>query len=518
MVVPAKSQFRYKEDSRELFKGAVPLWKNGLPDISKAFPQIDQERAVVVEFDFTRLETFLNNGKVFDEESVVVLTSPLPTSAIKAMYLKSQLAIDDFLLRLTDDVVADRDLFGVLGAASTIAVEGVYEINDYIEPERVINFADRFGGAIKSLELLAGPFSSGIDYPAILSSTCIEHCGLGGPKNFDHKINQAIAVDDRAIIESLIDILSNIYPEQGFDQDSVLAEIEEKLSTLESEYQTGVRRWLDFCRKVVRSEKELPELDDRGDIIKRGVLLFLMRPELERLRSALHSPISPGASVFSVAVFLSGFFTGIFRLGSEYKGSFSEYSQFTEHLVEAFWCSPQTGVESIYEEHPKYGTSLALKINGVGLWSREIQKNLILARVQSLAASRRYDLQYDYEKHRLTYVLTLNEGRTQRIYIELTKPLKADFEVIRFISPCQDLSGSKRKRVLTKDKAIDLLLRNSRDDMNCSFAVSEPMAAIVVEATQVVHTMDDEELELLLTHVATVADEYERDVLGRDFY
>ena len=141
-----------------------------------------------------------------------------------------------------------------------------------------------------------------------------------------------------------------------------------------------------------------------------------------------------------------------------------------------------------------------------------------MARVQSVARTKSYELEYDYENHRLSYVLTLNEERKQKVYVELIKPLAGGSEVIRFISPCQDLSGSKRQRVLTKDKIIDLLLRNNRDDMYSSFAVSDSMEAIVVYATQMVHTMDDDEFELLLNHVAKVADEYERDLLGKDFY
>jgi hypothetical protein len=518
MVVPAKSQFRYKEDSRELFKGGLGLWKDGMPEISTAFPQMDQERAVVIEFDFTGLETFLEKGKVLDEESVVVLNAPLPVSAIKTIYLKSQQAIDDLLLRLTDDIVADRALFGVLATSSTIEVASDYQIEDFVEPENIINFVDRFGGAIKSLELLASYYTTGVDYAALLSRICVEHYGFCSTDSDDPEKIAAISADDRAIIEALLDVLSKTYPEQGLDQDSVLAEIEEKLRPLEHKYQDGIRTWLDYSRKVVSSEKDVRELDDKGEIIKRGVLLFLLRPELERLRSAPDSSISPGSSVFVVATFLSGFFTGMFRLGSEYKRNFSQYSKFSENLLDAFWCSAVKDFESVHELNEVHAASTVMRINGVALWSRKIRKNLTLARVQSVARTKSYELEYDYENHRLSYVLTLNEERKQKVYVELIKPLAGGSEVIRFISPCQDLSGSKRQRVLTKDKIIDLLLRNNRDDMYSSFAVSDSMEAIVVYATQMVHTMDDDEFELLLNHVAKVADEYERDLLGKDFY
>lgn len=518
MVVPAKSQFRYKEDSRELFKGAVGLWKGGMPDISTTFPQVDKKPVVVIEFDFTHLAPFLEKGKVLDEDTVVVMNAPLPVSAIKAVYLESQQAIDDLLLRLTDDVIADRSLFGVLGDYSVVDVASHYNIGSFVEPGNVINFIDRFGGALKSLDVLARRFPSGVDNAALLFVICVEHYGFGSKESDNLEKIAPIQADDRAIIGALLDILSNIYPEQGFDQDSALAKIEEKLRPLDEKYQEGVSRWLDFSRKVLRSEKDVPELDDKGDIIKRGVLLFLLRPDLERLRLTPDSSISPGNSVFTVAAFLSGFYTGMCRMRSEFKGSFSEYSFFCQNLLDAFWRIEMKDFEFFHEVDAVNGASLVFGINGVNVWSRKIQKNLTLARVQSVARSTHYDLQYDYKKHRLSYEHTLAEGRTKKVYIELIKSLAGGSEVIRFISSCQDLSGSKRKRVLTKQKVIDLLLRNNRDDMYCTFAVSDSLEAIVVEATQIVRTMDDDEFVMLLNHVATVADEYERDVIGKDLY
>tara|TARA_B110000902_G_C13720598_1_gene365008 strand:- start:313 stop:477 length:165 start_codon:yes stop_codon:yes gene_type:complete len=54
--------------------------------------------------------------------------------------------------------------------------------------------------------------------------------------------------------------------------------------------------------------------------------------------------------------------------------------------------------------------------------------------------------------------------------------------------------------------------------MYCAFAYSERRKAIVAEAMQIVRTMDDDEFVTLLKYVSKVADEYERDVLGRDQY
>ena len=54
--------------------------------------------------------------------------------------------------------------------------------------------------------------------------------------------------------------------------------------------------------KVLEAEVTLPELADRGDIFKRALLLFFVRPDLDRLAAATNS--WPGPAVLSVAAFL----------------------------------------------------------------------------------------------------------------------------------------------------------------------------------------------------------------------
>ena len=147
----------------------------------------------------------------------------------------------------------------------------------------------------------------------------------------------------------------------------------------------------------------------------------------------------------------------------------------------------------------------------------QIRPNAVLARVLNQARAQGIKVNYDYENQELYHKRDMGNGRTQTIYIELITPLKKGLDVIRFVSPCMDLSG-KQLRSLKKDTAIDFLKRNCEDSMYCAFAYSEKRKAIVAEAMQIVKTMDDDELVALLEKVAEVADEYERDVLGRDKY
>ena len=89
-------------------------------------------------------------------------------------------------------------------------------------------------------------------------------------------------------------------------------------------------------------------------------------------------------------------------------------------------------------------------------------------------------------------------------------------DVIRFVSPASICLEQGRKKSLTKAKAVDLLARNNDEVTYCSFAYSDRRKAIVVQATQIVRTMDDDEFEMLLKFVGAVADEYESEVVGKD--
>jgi hypothetical protein len=142
---------------------------------------------------------------------------------------------------------------------------------------------------------------------------------------------------------------------------------------------------------------------------------------------------------------------------------------------------------------------------------------MILARVLNQAKSAGYDFSYDFDKDEIYYKFHLENDRSQTVYIEKLEPLAEGFDVIRFVSPCLDLSSGIAKK-LNKTAAIDFLKRNTDESMYCAFAFSERRKAIVVEATQIVKTMDDDEFVTLLKYVALKADTYEREVLGKDDY
>ena len=93
---------------------------------------------------------------------------------------------------------------------------------------------------------------------------------------------------------------------------------------------------------------------------------------------------------------------------------------------------------------------------------------------------------------------------------------RPDATGIRKMHP-RNLEGSREKK-FTKNMAVDLLERNSESDMFCRFSKSRKRNAIVVQVDQIVKNMDDGEFRSHIDQVAIVADNYEKQVLGKDKY
>ena len=278
-----------------------------------------------------------------------------------------------------------------------------------------------------------------------------------------------------------------------------------------------VNKWLSYVRKVLESEIVVPVLSDEGEIFKRAILLYFLRPSLDRLSEASKSSISPGPKVLSIAAFLAGYANGLTRMGSEYKGDYRAFTEFTKLLLNSLWCKSKYALNFVKEPLGNFGACFVYEINNERLIRFRVEQDITLARVLNQAKSAGYNLSYDFDKNEIYYKFHLEDNRSQTVYIEKLEPLADGFDVIRFVSPCLDLSTGLAKK-LTKATAIDFLKRNTDESMYCSFAFSERREAIVVEATQIVKTMDDDEFVTLLKYVALKADAYEREVLGKDNY
>ena len=520
MLLPSGAQFRYKVDSREGYGGAIPFWKAGLPLSDDYSEMLRDERTVIIECHIDDVMKYGGRFIIREDERLLAVNCPIPLLSVTAFYMTSKEIIDDFVMRVPNDVVLDSATIMVIPQISYFDSEAIVELEvvEVIAPQ--MTFIDSIGGGVRALLRFIPDELADYHYIRDLLNTCLRAYGLTYLKTKTISSDDTaskLTDSDKIIFLALIPILADIRVEDGFDPLIVLEQLASEITVRQVGYDEGIGQWVDYVRKAVGAEVEVPVLADERDIFKRAVLLFLLRPNLDRLENSRSSSIAPGPTVLSIAALFAGFANGLTRMGPEYKGSYREFNRFTKSLLDALWCKAELVLNVIHQTDDDYGASEVYEVNKEILFTRNIKQNVVLARVLNQAKSTGYDLHYDYDNHELYYEFDMGRDRRQIVYIELISPLAPGFDVIRFVSPCLDLS-SKNLRSLKKDVAIDFLKRNCEDSMYCAFAYSERRKAIVAEAMQIVRTMDDDEFVTLLKYVSKVADEYERDVLGRDQY
>lgn len=522
MLTPANSQFRYKKDSRDIFNGSIPFWKGGLPQDKKYFTNIEVKDLVLVEANQNDIMKYGSRFLVADDAKVIAVNAPVPLwGCVSKIYFADQSNIEDFILRLPKEIPIDPKILSVKPIIPSIKVDGIEKLTDTEKIENKLNFIDSFSGSIRALECFLSNKSTKYNFISGFLSILLEQIGqvyIEGA-NKTAKKNEVIVGPVKSLIYQLISILRDVKIENRIDPNSVFSLLTNSLSD-EVKKDTEIINWIDYVERTLKSEIEVNKnmFSNDGNIYLRGVLLFLLRPSIERLEKTVNSSLSPSGEVLSVAAILCGFMTGLERLDSNYKfdGDYRKFNRFTRSMLDSLWCKSDYSIREV-TERTNNSLLYIYELNNELLTKVTASQNIILARILTKARHLQYELTYDYENDTLSYEFLFENGRKQKIYIEVIEPIAVGHEVIRFISPCMDLSGSKARR-LTKDVAIDFLKRNCEDSTYCSFAISKEREAIVVEATQIVSTMDDDEFKHLIKHVASVADDYEKVVLKKDVF
>ncbi len=112
-IYPADLEYRYYKDSRERFNGAIPLWTSHLPgELKMENEEVDKQ--IIIELDKKLLLKYLKStDKFFEDEAGLITRLPVPVKYIKRYIFSSQKALDDFVLRLFDDVPVEKELLVV---------------------------------------------------------------------------------------------------------------------------------------------------------------------------------------------------------------------------------------------------------------------------------------------------------------------------------------------------------------------------------------------------------------------
>ena len=318
----------------------------------------------------------------------------------------------------------------------------------------------------------------------------------------------------------VINYMAKISPDDGFDPYQFIESISNAAREADESISNEITRWCDYVKKVLDGDTGVPQLSDTGNVVQRAVMLFLLRPKIDRMENAPDTALHPGPVVYTIATFLIGFYTGAVRLGLPYKQSYNNFTSFMEYFLKSVsqklngikWTRSHIAIEA---QDAILSSKAIFKVRDENILYKEMKPNPVLARVYYQAKTAGYPLEYDCAQDALMCQVEIEEERSQTVRVMCVSVNHHGDEVIRFSSPCMNF---KTKKAIKREMAIDLLERNNELDMHCRFALNNERNEIVVQVDQVVMNMDDGELKAHIENVARIAGNYEKQVSNVDKY
>ena len=329
--------------------------------------------------------------------------------------------------------------------------------------------------------------------------------------------------------------------EAGWPATEVLARIEEATrrrcadDVLAADGPT-FERWSERCREVLEARVEPQPLRDDRSVGLRAIIFLLLRAEIEPILETQSGEdsgtvLEVGPQVRTLAACLAAVRTGLRSLPSELKilkGSVEPRS-WTDYLGRGVLA--HLGYES--ELRRTDADALTANYRTIGLlqgeWvlaegGRELTRKPreVDPALTRLAAMGR-ELGYDLAEHgdaALGVSLRWPDGRGQPVFLGVRRDNVGASPIVRFWSPALDVSsggkGAKKwpTPALNKTKKtflLYLLERNASPDLSCRFAISREEEAVIVLVDQLLATLDDQEFQQQIEHVARVADDFERE-------
>lgn len=516
ILYPAAQSWRYTSDSRDICGGNIMILEDLFPIELKNFFEADGiETPVIIEFGPILRELGISHEAIFIK-GMMVFNIPIPVSLVKKIHFRTSSELDDFELRTFEDVPLPKHLFSC-GFIPEFCKDPL-DVN--LQPETLCNvrFLDKKTGAVVAIADNLFATRANFELAKYLMESVLSNTNIffsaEGLRNIDARVfigcgtlNQSAA--DAWLLNNFLEILSGMHPEEGFDSNLVLEKIKQNSSSLNALEAAIIATWCNYVRKLINAEEEIRPLDDKKSIIQRGVLLFLMRPSLERLHKSLTSNIRPGKKVYLIGSFLAGFYTGTTRSNSPLKRSPEQYFLFMESTYRIIFPIPTSTNSVVLREQFKSNNETEVHASlysgqfQLGRWKLDV--NETLKQIYHQASRFGFNVKYDYELEELICETNDSDLKSVDVRISLLKPNIRGEDFIRLYAICA--KGTKSK-LLSKDAAIKLLIRNSSLDMFCKFAYSELHQAIIVANEQCVDTMDKDELVSHIEHVSFIAKKY----------
>lgn len=549
LLQPSTGLSKVYEDLFTETPGRLPLWVGACPSnleriISGGrdgiFPvafEIDARRLTVAESPCVDSEMALGSaplGGALPECRCILPEVVVPISSVIRLHFRSDQELRDFTSRdfsntdpaaiktaVSPEVFQGGSIdLGRLQASLSCVPPGAQLVPEYLRA------ADALAGATA---LLAGELAPGRGWSEAIegvlqpvpvvrtrSSPGLVASALLSATGWSKRAETLLSLDIR-LLQSALRFLVGSRPTAGWVAASFIDAVAKgALEGASDTEKRDIEAWARYAVEVAHAERQPMPLDDSGSVVRRALILLLLRPDPERLAKARSSTLQPGDEVLAIAAMLCGAFHGLSMLGRPFKSRPAFSSAFPAMVSE--WINRRAfagastaagvklkGIVEVGEEHPPLAR-LIVRVGGECLAERSIQPPDALMRVFYKAKQLKLDIVYDWELRAFRVRLSLGSERQQIVFISEGRRDRKGRLAIRFASPCMRIPRTGLRR----DQAIDLLRRNGAMDLDCRFSVSEDEQHVVVQAEQLLDTMDIDELSAHLEHVAQVADEYEQ--------
>ena len=533
-IFAADCEYRHVEDARDDAGGSIPLFEPPVPREALHGPISD---VVLVKLSRDLIPLLKKMDSVYKVDNGYQSHAPIPLMKAESFLFPDRSELEEFTLRMFDDIPVDESLLGVwsdeeLPASGTGFIFGSAE-----RPEG--RNREEKGDAETQPE--AGRWCL-VDRALGGLSVCASVCDIGGQTPYflenilrislkasagdevdsselaalygDRPEEQSLEAD-AWILNRMLKILSTSSPEEGLVPEEVIEDMIEKSESESESLRSDIRKWCSFVRGVLGGEKEVRNLGDDGKLAHRAALLFLLRPEVTRAASAKSASFSPGERVQSLGCFLAGFWAGLVRLGPEFKFGYSDHVRFVHHFTVLSAKVQKSGkipsVRAEVEGDPgALSRQIVLKHGRSVIFSKNMEIDPRLRTLFHFAESAHYRMEFDFEGGCLSHRITLPNGRGQVVRVScIGEGTKDDVKIVRFTSTCREF-----KKALSKDDANDLLTRNNGLDMHCRFAIDPRRSEVVIQVDHRFQHMPTDAFHSHMEHVAEIADRYEQEVSG----
>jgi len=530
-IYPAAEEYRYYPDSRSDYNGRIMLWEERIPAALRTPLQGDTPSVAVTLELRTEVLDYLGSSAAPESGNAYSTEQPVPLSYVTRYIFPEQSVLKDFLLRQFDEVPLNKELFSADGIipweTETLQLEAQSPENEapkttaIATSEGTVALPDRCAGAMLAIYRLAPAARRAAQLTGAFYETAIA-LASGQPLSGNMPIlttGEQITPAGKAekwLLDTFIGMLGKISPEIAFDPFELIAEIRKQADTSETEQAEVVPAWCARVKKILDNDIECHELADEKSIIQRAILLFILRPEIRRLESAMDSALKPGPAVYSWAVFFAGFYTGAVRMNASYKHNYEVYIDLIARLLRdrSHALSEQKWTPPALNENPEKNTASAevvITINNHPVFTREITAEHTLERMFHLAKSFGIQLSYSALHDELYHPWVFDNKDHQIIRITMNGRNLNGEEIVRFKSPC----GSFRlKKDLKLNTLLGILGLNYRKGVHCSFAYDSEHGELFLLSHQIVKTMDEAEFFSHLKEVATLAYQYKTGKLS----